>query len=66
MNDMVGGVTVTIDEPGMADRDPALVCGETVTLQADRRRFMCAIAIRMYLRAPWGEWAAIRSSPKNG
>lgn len=33
LNDMVGGVTVTIDEPGMADRDPALVCGETVTLQ---------------------------------
>ena len=33
LNDMAGGVMVTIDEPGMSERDPSLVYGETVTLQ---------------------------------
>ncbi len=33
LNDGVGGVTVTIAEPGLADRDPALKMGETVTLK---------------------------------
>ncbi len=33
LNDMVGGVTVRIDAPGLAKRDPDLVYGATVTLQ---------------------------------
>lgn len=33
LNDGVGGVTVTIDEPGLASRDSALKMGETVTLK---------------------------------
>lgn len=32
LNDLVGGVTVTIDDPGMEGRDPSLPYGETVTL----------------------------------
>lgn len=36
LNDMAGGITVTIDEPGMAERDPDLVCGETITLQGNQ------------------------------
>jgi LCP family protein required for cell wall assembly len=33
LNDGVGGVTVTIEEPGLATRDPELKLGETVTLK---------------------------------
>ena len=33
LNDGVGGVTVTIGEPGLASRDPELKLGETVTLE---------------------------------
>lgn len=33
LNDGVGGVPVTIGEPGLGDRDPALKMGETVTLK---------------------------------
>lgn len=33
LNDMVGGVTVTVDVDGMERRDPELVKGATVTLQ---------------------------------
>ena len=36
LNDMAGGVTVTIDEPGMEKRDPSLVYGETITLQGEQ------------------------------
>lgn len=36
LNDLVGGVTVTIDDPGMEERDPSLVYGETVTLHGDQ------------------------------
>lgn len=32
LNDLVGGVTVTIDDPGIEERDPDLVYGETITL----------------------------------
>lgn len=32
LNDLVGGVTVTIDDPGIEERDPDLVYGETLTL----------------------------------
>ena len=36
LNDMVGGVTVTINEPGLEERDPALQEGATVTLEGDQ------------------------------
>lgn len=36
LNDMVGGVTVRIDDPGMENRDPSLVYGSTVTLQGSQ------------------------------
>ncbi len=36
LNDAVGGVTVTINEPGMAERDPSLQMGATVTLKGDQ------------------------------
>lgn len=36
INDSVGGITVTIDEPGMVDRDPAFQLGETITLKGDQ------------------------------
>lgn len=36
LNDMVGGVEVTIREPGLEERDPALKEGATVTLQGNQ------------------------------
>lgn len=33
LNDLVGGVTVTIDDPGIQTRDPELEFGKTVTLE---------------------------------
>lgn len=36
LNDAVGGVTVTIDDPEMEKRDPSFVPGATVTLMGDQ------------------------------
>lgn len=36
INDAVGGVTVSITEPGLEERDPALKVGENVTLQGNQ------------------------------
>lgn len=36
LNDGVGGVTVTIDDPELAERDPALVYGSQVKLMGDQ------------------------------
>lgn len=36
LNDGVGGVTVTIDNPELSERDPALVYGSQVTLKGDQ------------------------------
>lgn len=36
INDSVGGVPVTVEDPDLADRDPGLVPGETVVLKGDQ------------------------------
>lgn len=36
INDAVGGVTVTIDDPLLVQRDPEFVMGETITLHGDQ------------------------------
>ena len=36
INDSVGGITVTIDDEGMASRDPEFQLGKTITLKGDQ------------------------------